>query len=54
MLGKLVLGVIPVNEAVSYAHHNHQSLFHYDPRSSASRAYIQVVAALVRYLKAGA
>jgi len=54
VLGKLVLGVIPVNEAVSYAHHNHQSLFHYDPRSSASRAYIQVVAALVRYMKAGA
>jgi chromosome partitioning protein len=54
VLGKLVLGVIPVNEAVSYAHHNHQSLFHYDPRSSASKAYIQVVAALVRYMKAGA
>ena len=54
VLGKLVLGVIPVNEAVSYAHHNHQSLFHYDPRSSASKAYIHVVAALVRYMKAGA
>ncbi len=55
LLGKLVLGVIPVNEAVSYAHHNHQSLFTYDPRSSASKAYIQVVASLVRYMtKVGA
>ncbi|MFQ3568416.1 MAG: ParA family protein [Aggregatilineales bacterium] len=54
VLGKLVLGVIPVSEAVSYAHHNHQSLFQYDPRSSASKAYIHVVAALVRYMKAGA
>ncbi len=53
VLGPLVLGVIPVNEAVSYAHHHHQSLFHYNPRSSASRAYIQVVAALVRYLTQG-
>ena len=50
VLGKLVLGVIPVNEAVSYAHHNHQSLFTYNPRSSASRAYIQVVGSLVRYM----
>ncbi|MBK9748080.1 MAG: ParA family protein [Chloroflexi bacterium] len=55
VLGKLVLGVIPVNEAVSYAHHNHQSLFTYDPRSSASKAYIQVVGSLVRYMtKVGA
>ena len=53
MLGKLVLGVIPVNEAVSYAHHNHQSLFTYNPRSSASRAYIQVVGSLVRYMTKG-
>jgi chromosome partitioning protein len=50
VLGKLLLGVIPANEAVSYAHRNHQSLFNYDPRASASKAYIQVVASLVRYL----
>ena len=50
VLGKLLLGVIPVNEAVSYAHANHQSLFQYDPRSSASKAYAQVVASLMRYL----
>ncbi|MCS7069955.1 MAG: ParA family protein [Anaerolinea sp.] len=52
-LGKLLLGVIPHNEAVSYAHRSHQSLFAYDPRASASRAYVQVVASLVRYLAQG-
>jgi len=52
---KLLLGVIPQNEAVSYAHRDHQSLFTYDPRASASKAYVQVVASLVRYLsQAGA
>ena len=50
VLGKLLLGVIPINEAVSYAHANHQSLFQYDPRSSASKAYVQVVGSLVRYM----
>ncbi|MBW4438473.1 MAG: ParA family protein [Pleurocapsa minor GSE-CHR-MK-17-07R] len=50
LLGPLLLGVIPANEAVSYAHRNHQSLFSYDPRASASKAYAQVVASLVRYL----
>jgi chromosome partitioning protein len=55
VLGKLLLGVIPQNEAVSYAHRDHQSLFTYDPRASASKAYVQVVASLVRYLsEAGA
>jgi chromosome partitioning protein len=53
VLGKLLLGVIPANEAVSYAHRNHQSIFSYDPRASASRAYAQVVAALVRKLSNG-
>ncbi|MEP7293494.1 MAG: ParA family protein [Chloroflexota bacterium] len=50
VLGKLLLGVIPANEAVSYAHHQHQSLFTYSPKSPASKAYAQVVGALVRYL----
>jgi chromosome partitioning protein len=55
VLGKLLLGVIPANEAVSYAHRDHQSLFTYDPRASSSKAYVQVVASLVRYLsQAGA
>jgi len=53
VLGKLLLGVIPANEAVSYAHRNHQSLFSYDPRASASKAYVQVVGTLVRYLSKG-
>jgi chromosome partitioning protein len=53
VLGKLLLGVIPQNEAVSYAHRDHQSLFTYDPRASASKAYVQVVASLVRYLSKG-
>ena len=53
VLGKLLLGVIPANEAVSYAHHNHLSLFTYDPKAAASKAYAQVVAALVRYITKG-
>ncbi len=50
VLGKLLLGVIPANEAVSYAHHHHQSVFTYSPKSAASKAYAQVVGSLVRYL----
>lgn len=50
VLSKLLLGVIPANEAVSYAHHRHQSLFTYSPKSAASKAYAQVVGSLVRYL----
>jgi chromosome partitioning protein len=48
VLGKLVCGVIPANEAVSYAHHNHLSIFNYDPKSPASKAYAQLVGTLVR------
>jgi chromosome partitioning protein len=55
VLGGLILGVIPANEAVSYAHHQHMSLFNYAPKASASRAYAQVVASLVHYMtKVGA
>lgn len=50
ILGNLLLGVIPMNEAVSYAHHHHQSVFTYNPKSAASQAYAQVVGSLVRYL----
>jgi chromosome partitioning protein len=53
VLSKLLLGVIPANEAVSYAHHQHQSVFVYSPKSAASRAYAQVVGSLVRYLAKG-
>jgi chromosome partitioning protein len=52
MLGKLLIGVIPMNEAVSYAHRSHKSIFAYDPQASASKAYIQIVARLVRQMGA--
>ena len=48
VLGKLLIGVIPANEAVSYAHHNHLSVFNYDPKAPASKAYAQLVGTLVR------
>ncbi len=55
VLGQLLCGVIPVNEAVSYAHHHHQSIFAYDPQASASKAYAKLVGQLVRQMaKAGA
>jgi chromosome partitioning protein len=53
ILGKLVCGVIPANEAISYAHHNHQSIFAYDPQASASKAYAQLVGQLVRQMAKG-
>lgn len=52
MLGKLLMGVIPMNEAVSYAHRSHKSIFAYDSQASASKAYIQIVARLVRQMDA--
>lgn len=48
VLGKLLIGVIPANEAVSYAHNSHQSVFTYDPKASASKAYAHLVGTLVR------
>ncbi len=50
VLGKLICGVIPANEAVSYAHTNHQSVFSYDPKAPASRAYAELVVTLIRRL----
>ena len=52
-LGSLMLGVIPANEAVSYAHHHHQSLFTYDPTAPASKAYAQLTARLLGMNKGG-
>mgnify|MGYP001115174400 CR=1 FL=1 len=49
-LGKLVCGVIPANEAVSYSHHRNMSLFSYDHRAAASKAYAQLVTHLARQL----
>jgi chromosome partitioning protein len=53
VLGKLLIGVIPANEAVSYAHHQHQSIFSYDPKAPASKAYARLVGTLVQRLKGG-
>ena len=54
ILGKMLCGVIPANEAVSYAHHDHQNVFTYDPKAPASKAYAQLVGTLMRRLVAGA
>lgn len=53
MLGKLLLGIIPMNEAVSYAHSNHRSIFAYDPQAAASQAYAQLIGRLVRQARGG-
>lgn len=47
-LGPLHCGTIPVNEAVAYSHHNHQSIFSYDPTCPASRAYARFVEHMLR------
>ncbi|MBZ0306658.1 MAG: ParA family protein, partial [Anaerolineae bacterium] len=48
VLGKLICGIIPANEAVAYAHQAHRSIYAYDPTSQASQAYAQLVKWLVR------
>ncbi|MBZ0278533.1 MAG: ParA family protein [Anaerolineae bacterium] len=53
VLGKLLVGVIPSNEAVSYAHQNHLSVFSYDPKAPASKAYAQFVGRLVQRIAQG-
>ncbi len=53
VLGKLLIGVIPANEAVSYAHHNHLSVFDYDAKASASKAYARLVGTLVERMAKG-
>lgn len=53
ILGRLLCGVIPANEAVSYAHRSHMSIFSYAPKAPASRAYAQVVAMLMRRMAKG-
>ncbi|QPC83027.1 ParA family protein [Phototrophicus methaneseepsis] len=50
MLGKLLCGVIPMNEAVSYAHRSHRSIFTQDPKAPASRAYAHLVGRLVKQI----
>ena len=53
ILGKMLCGVIPANEAVSYAHRDHQSVFNYDPKAPASKAYAHLVGTLMRRLTKG-
>ena len=48
MLGKLLCGIIPQNEAVSYAHSHHCSVFLQDPKAPASKAYAHLVGRLVK------
>ena len=50
MLGKLLCGVIPMNEAVSYAHRYHRSIFVQNPKAPASKAYGQVAGRIVKYM----
>ena len=47
-LGKLVYGIIPSNEAVSYAHEQHISVMSYNPRASASEAYLKIAVQLIK------
>lgn len=53
-LGQLLLGVIPVNESISYAHERHMSIYQHDPRASAAQAYIKVVQSLMKLQVRGA
>ncbi len=48
VLSKLLLGIIPQNEAVSYAHHNHMSVLDYNGNAPASAAYIEIVVKLIQ------
>lgn len=51
VLGKLVCGIIPQNEAVSYAHHSHEAIFTYEPNAVASQAYARLVGSLIRQME---
>jgi chromosome partitioning protein len=41
-VGKLMAGVIPANEDISYSHANHMSVMQYNPRAKASQAYARL------------
>ena len=42
ILGRLLAGIIPINEAVAYAHREHQSVIDFAPSSSAAEAYVRL------------
>jgi chromosome partitioning protein len=50
VLGSLIRGIIPANEAMAYSHHQHMSIYEYDPRCAASRAYALFVSTIVKQL----
>jgi chromosome partitioning protein len=50
LFSRLICGVIPMNEAVSYAHKSHQSIYTYQPDATASKAYGALVSRLVKRL----
>ena len=50
VLGNLLMGVVPVNEAISYAHAQHLSIYEYDARSAAAQAYASVSSKITRAL----
>lgn len=45
-LGQLICGIIPSNEAITYSHHQHQSVFDYDANCLASHAYAKLIGLL--------
>jgi chromosome partitioning protein len=51
-LGSLLYGIVPANEAVSYAHSQHSSVLSYDPHASASKAYFKIAIQLVKDMHA--
>lgn len=45
--GSLILGIVPVNEAVSYAHEHHVSIYGYDPECAAAEAYVEATSNII-------
>lgn len=46
--GKMIMGIIPVNEAVSYAHEHHVSIFGYDAQCAAAQAYAATTQQIIK------
>lgn len=53
-IGRLMLGAVPANEAVKYAHGEHMSVFDYDPQCAASAAYADITGKVVKMMFAKA
>lgn len=50
ILGRMLYRVIPANEAVSYAHRDHRSVFSFDPKAPASKAYAHMGGKILRQM----